>query len=317
MTGATVAFLVLAAAAGTLAAAPEVPVAVDGHFEEWASVVSAWTDPADDGAEIDFGRVWVRSDSERLILRFETGREINLQSGNAITILIDGDGDTSTGRAVQGIGVELAWTFGERKGTIWRGGRSVGVEQAEIGLKQAPTVSSSEFEISVLRRAADGTALIPGPGVSIVLFDEGSQAGDRLPDEGSLELSNAPTPPPLPVSLERRGANDIRVLTWNVLFDGLFKRPAPFIRVLRAIDPDVICFQEIWTHTPQEIADQVSLALPGATWRVGRTSEGLVVSRYPFIEERAIDEAGNYWALVDLPDDRYSVDLSIVSEHPP
>jgi len=31
----------------------------------------------------------------------------------------------------------------------------------------------------------------------------------------------------------------------------------------------------------------------------------------------AIDAAGNYWALVDLPDDRYAVDLSVISAHPP
>ena len=111
--------------------------------------------------------------------------------------------------------------------------------------------------------------------------------------------------------------DDIRVLTYNVLFDGLFKRPAPFFRVLRAIDPDVICFQEIWAHTAEQAADQVSLALPDARWHGAHTTEGHVVSRYPLIESRAIDEAGNYWALIDLPDDRYNFDLSVVSAHPP
>jgi endonuclease/exonuclease/phosphatase family metal-dependent hydrolase len=311
--------IVLLAALASPPAALAAPIAaVDGHDGDWADAVPVCADPAGDGARIDIGRVWVRSDSARLTLRFEVAPEISLQNGNGITLHVDGDGDASTGRAVQGLGAELSWTFGERSGTVWRGGRTQGVGQADIGLLQAPTVSSRDFEISVLRRAADGTVLIPGPVVSLVLVDEGSATGDRVPDEGSVtfDISDAPPPPPLAVSLERRHPDDVRVLTWNVLFDGLFKRPAPFTRVLRAIDPDVICFQEIWSHTARDAADQVSLALPGTTWYGENTNEGFVISRYPIIESQEIDKAGNYWALVDLPDDRYDVDLSIVSAHP-
>lgn len=310
----------LLAMAQVVAAAPSaVPLAVDGSFDEWDSTTPAWADPAGDGAAVDFGRVWVRSDSERLTLRFETGHEINLQGGNTITLLVDGDADPSTGRPVGGIGAELIWTFGERSGAIASGDRRAPVEQADIGLRQAPTVSSTEFEISFLRRTADGAALIPGPNASITLLDESGADGDRLPDGGVLTvtLSEAMPPPPPEVSLERRDPNDIRVLTYNVLFDGFFKRPAPFFRILRAIDPDVICFQEIWAHTAQQAADQVSLALPDTPWYGANTTEGHVVSRYSLIESRAIDEAGNYWALIDLPDDRYDVDLSILSAHPP
>ncbi len=307
------------------------PAAVDGIFADWEESAPVWTDPAGDGAAIDFGKLWARSDAERLTLWFEVGSDVNLQNGNAITLLIDGDGDPTTGRATHGIGADLVWTFGRRSGVLVRAGREMSIEQSEIGLLQAPTVSSTAFEVSILRRARAGAPVASGPRISIVLIDEAGAAGDRLPDDDdgtagdrlpdtgavTLELSQAPPPSPLPVTLERRGENDVRVLTWNVLFDGLFKRPAPFIRVLRAIDPDVICFQEIWSHTAMQAADQVSLALPDRTWYGANTAEGHVVSRYPLIEARAIDEAGNYWALIDLPDDRYEVDLSLVSAHPP
>jgi len=293
--------------------------AVDGRYGEWLEVPPAWSDPSGDGDAVDFGRIWVGSDSERVTIRFEVGGEISLQGGNAITLLIDGDADPSTGRSVEGIGAELVWVFGEREGVVADGGHESVVEQAEVGLLQAPTVSSTEFEVSLLRRTADGVALIPGPSASIVLVDGSGAGGDRLPDQGAVTvlISDAPPPPPPDVALERRDPDDIRVLTYNVLFDGLFKRPAAFLRVLRAIDPDVICFQEIWTHTARQAADQVSLAIPDAEWFGAHTTEGHVVSRFPLIESRAIDEAGNYWALIDLPDDRYDTDLSIVSAHPP
>jgi endonuclease/exonuclease/phosphatase family metal-dependent hydrolase len=313
----SLAALVVAAAAS--AAAAGTPVAVDGQFAEWRNEPPACSDASGDGGAVDFGRVWVRSDSERVTIRFEVGSEISLQGSNSITLLVDGDGDASTGRPAEGIGAELTWVFGERSGVLSEGGRDATVEQSDVGLRQAPTVTSTEFEVSFHRRTIDGVSLIPGPKASIVLVDRSGPRGDRLPDRGAvtIALSDAPPPPPPAVSLERRNPDDVRVLTYNVLFDGLFKRPGPFVRVLRAVDPDVICFQEIWTHTARQAADQVSLALPGSEWFGAHTSEGHVVSRFPLIESSAIDEAGNYWALIDLPDDRYATDLSVVSAHPP
>jgi endonuclease/exonuclease/phosphatase family metal-dependent hydrolase len=299
------------------------PVAVDGVFEDWHGATPAWSDPLGDGSSdgrVDFGSVWLRSDAGRITLRFETGTEMNLQGGNAITLFLDADGDTTTGRAVEGIGAEFSWTFGERTGSVWSNDVETVVQQGDVGLRQAPTVSSAEFEVSFLRRTNDGLAIATGRRASLVFVDEEFADGDRLPDRTTclwLELS-AEAPPASPqLSLERRDPDDIRVVTWNVLFDGLFKRPAPFIRVLRALDPDVICFQEIWAHTSQQAADQVSLALPGPRWYGASSGEGHIVSRYPLLHERSIDESGNYWALIDLPDDRYGVDLSVVSAHPP
>ncbi len=301
------------------AVANEPPPAVDGLFGDWDGIAPIYTDPSGDGARIDLGRVWVRSDRDRVTFSFETGIEMNLQDDNSLTLLIDGDGDRTTGRPVGDIGADLVWRFGERKGDFWRYGQETEVEQNVVGLLQAPTVSSTRFEVSFLRRSADLGDVIPGPAISFVLKDEETSWADRLPDSGSVRFNLSDGPPPSggPIDLGRRNPNDIRVLTYNVLFDGLFKRPAPFVRLLRAIDPDVICFQEIWAHTAQQAADQVSLAIPDAAWYGASTTEGHVVSRYPFIENMPIDEAGNYWALIDLPDDRYDVDLSVVSAHPP
>jgi endonuclease/exonuclease/phosphatase family metal-dependent hydrolase len=300
-------------------AAQEVPVAVDGLFEDWDGIDASWEDPSGDGSGIDFGSVRVRSDRERVTLLFDVGSEMNLQGGNSITLIVDGDSNASTGRAVEGTGAELVWTFGGRKGEVWTDGQATGVEQADIGLWQAPTVSSSQFEISFLRRTKTGVDIAPGPSVSFVLMDKGGEGGDRLPDEGmvTVEFSDQPPPPQHAVSLERLHPDHIRVVTWNVLFDGLFKRPAPFVRVLRALDPDVICFQEIWAHTARQAADYVALAIPGVEWHGMNTHEGHVVSRYPLLEAAAIDASGNYWALVDLPDDTFEVDLSVICAHPP
>lgn len=306
------------------AAAPEAahketpPAAVDGLFTDWEDADAAWSDATGDGDPIDLGRLWVRSDLERVTLRFELGREMNLQGAKSLTLIIDGDANSSTGRTVHGVGAELTWTFGSRNGRIVANGAERTVEHSDLGMRQAPTVSSREFEVSFLRTTPDGHSIIPGPEASMIIVNEG-QGGDRLPDDGAVTVRLSPDPPRPAgdVALERRSPDDIRVVTWNVLFDGLFKRPAPFFRVLRALNPDIICFQEIWAHTALHTAEQVSLALPAATWHGESTNEGLIVSRYPLLDARPIDSAGNYWALVDLPGDRYDVDISVISAHPP
>ena len=302
-----------------LTAAQGAPIAVDGLFEDWDSIDVCWEDPSGDGDVIDFGGVRARSDGERITLLFDAGSEMNLQGGNVITLLLDGDGDTSTGRPVEGLGAELIWTFGEREGEVWTDGEGTKVGQADIGLRQAPTVSSTRFEVSFLRRTKSGLDIARGPSAAFILLDEERAEGDRLPDEGSVTVELSSESPLLAprVSLERRSPDDIRIVTWNVLFDGLFKRPAPFLRVLKALDPDVICFQEIWAHTARQAADYVALAIPGVEWHGLNTHEGHIVSRYPLLEAAAIDASGNYWALVDLPDDTFDIDISVICAHPP
>ncbi len=299
---------------------PPTAIVIDGRFEDWQATEPVWSDPAEDGTGdgIDLGRLWVTSDIERVFLCFETGTEMGLQGGNDMTLLIDGDDDTSTGTGRFGMGVDLVWRFGQREGAVYTGGDDTRrrIEQSDMGLRQGPTVSSTVFEISLLR-----SALPPGDAIRICITTGSRTGSDRLPDaDGGVRVALSDATPGVtdPRTLDREHADDLRVMTYNVLFDGLFKRPAPFIRILRAVDPDVVCFQEIWSHTAQQAVDQVNLALPGgAPWYGGSTEDGLIVSRYPIIEDRSVDEAGNHWALIDLPDETYGADLSLISAHPP
>lgn len=45
--------------------------------------------------------------------------------------------------------------------------------------------------------------------------------------------------------IARLDGRDVRAMTWNVLNGAVFQRPDPFVRVVRAVDPDIICLQEI------------------------------------------------------------------------
>lgn len=50
---------------------------------------------------------------------------------------------------------------------------------------------------------------------------------------------------PPPGRIARSAPTDVRALTWNVLNGAMFRNPEPFVRVARAIDADIICFQEL------------------------------------------------------------------------
>ncbi len=326
LAGAALLSLVAVAAADVGPSAPPVPpgIVIDGRFEDWERLTPVYIDPAGDhrGADVDFGTLNISSDSERIYVYFELGSRRNLQNDNAIVLYVDTDNAAETGLAVGALGADLEWRFGERAGIFHGRTRDAPIGQADLGLRQGPTVSSTAFEISLDRGASlGGTPVFPTRTIAIVIRNEENGIRDWLPDDrGKLvfSLSSDEPPAPCPASLGRLSPAHVRVLSYNVLFDGIFKRPGPFVRILRALDPDVICFQEVMAHTAQQTADQVSLALPDATWHSATDGGGVTVSRYPIADSHVVEgERPSLWTLIDLPDDRYPSDLSVVNAHPP
>jgi endonuclease/exonuclease/phosphatase family metal-dependent hydrolase len=127
-----------------------------------------------------------------------------------------------------------------------------------------------------------------------------------------------------------RDPRDIRVLSFNMHGDwSLASTQAPGDRVLRAINPDIILFQEITVdETFTMVASRLDRVLPvegGGSWRVQvGASDGFtrcaLASRFPISLARsnivpAAEPRGIVAALVDLPDDLYATDLYVMSLH--
>jgi exonuclease III len=299
-------------------------VLIDGLFDDWEGIGAAYRDDRGDGGmgNVDFGTLKTASDSARLCLYLEIGTERNLQGDNDIVLYLDTDNDLRTGRPIAGIGADVQWDFGPRTGMAHLAGDTVALNPSSLGLRQGPTVSCDRFEISFRRTAmVRWTPLFPGDTMAVVLRNEEDGIQDLLPAEGvRLEIAfddHGPVPG-RPTTIHRRDPTHLRVLTYNVLFDGLFERPGPFVSILQALDPDIICFQEIWQHSAKETADRVALALPDAVWYAQTSGRGVLVSRYPIVDSHLIvEESGNLWALIDLPDQTYAADLSVINAHPP
>lgn len=296
---------------------------VDERSDDWDSVGGKHTDPTDEGATVDLKAVSAAHTSQYLFLRLEVREPMNLQEGNELTLHLDTDNDLSTGQVASGIGAEISWTFGERSGQVTAGGQSEEIGHADIGLTSLPTVRSSIFEVALDRSAEPpGVAsLSESDSIRIAL----SSAGDRLPDgDGGYGYVFSPTDVDIErPSIERSDEGALRVLSYNVRRDALFDSNVhpQYGRILRAVQPDVVGFQEVYEHTAGETGDVVSDLLSGASdWDWSKAGPDLVVgSRYPILATDTIpgyEDSQSAAARIDA-DERLGSDLLVVVMHPP
>ena len=126
--------------------------------------------------------------------------------------------------------------------------------------------------------------------------------------------------------VDRRQPGDLRVMSYNVNFDSIFpiNNPAQapkFARVMLAVDPDVLCLQEIRrpVEEVERLLERIMPLTDGRSWYVYKGYSNVIISRYPLMDEadKTIPpgQRGLAMALVDLPDDRYDVDLYVINNH--
>lgn len=303
---------------------------VDGIFEEWGQQPVQYTDAAGDGGAsgVDFGDLKIHHDDEFIFLFLETGVELNLQDENDITMYLDTDNSPATGFSINGIGADLVYTLGDRSGSFFESGNSVSISHPDIGLVTAPTVTSDRFEIAVRRDInLSGTPVFQGNEVKVVVRDNVLN-GDMIPSlNEEIEYSfSTDTLGPLPAySFQKKQASDLRILSYNVLSDGLFDqaRIPAFTRILQAIQPDIIGFTEIYNYSPAQVATQLESILssaPGQQWYYARQGPDChAISRYPILASALIpgynQGSGNGAFLIEVPG--IEPDMLLIVAHPP
>jgi len=306
---------------------------VDGCFNDWQELSPLHIDSYEDQQRgiLDFGKLWIANDEQYLFLRLEIEEELNLQELNDITLFLDTDVNSSTGSQIHGIGAELEWVFGQRNGVFAGGDNPVNVYHNDIGIVTSPTVSSDEFEIALERNARpDGQhMLFSGDSIRIVLKDNG-QGNDRLPDEsgGLLYVFDDSTSLPMlkPISIGNKDNSDFRILTYNVYTDNFFEPSLvpSYTRILKAIQPQIIGFQEIYHHGALQTQNQVESMLPskeGEQWYSSKVEPDIIaLSRYPILKSYPIEgestSSFNGAFLIDLHPDFDSHLLFIVAHLP-
>ncbi|MEM1330616.1 MAG: endonuclease/exonuclease/phosphatase family protein [Planctomycetota bacterium] len=238
-----------AAAVGVGASLASGQVVVDGDVSDWPL------------------GVWADADGSWLRLLADAGYH------DSVVFRIDADADASTGRRGPrvedgprlGIDMEIRM---EPRGQGRRGGTRVVVfhedgSEAEVPL-MATGFHSAPTHASVWREVRIGRSIAPSPegsrvqlpelglrgGGSVIVervhTPEGGGDEDRVIDRVMLDVSAPETEwfAGRAVSIPEPPGGGLRVMAWNVLWGSQKREPEAFERVLDAVRPDVILFQE-------------------------------------------------------------------------
>lgn len=297
---------------------------LDGFFEDWNGIAPIYSDTYGDqgNGSIDFGAMYVANDNDHIYIRFSTGIDINLSENNTVYLYIDSDNNLDTGLVINTIGADFSIGFGERVGRYY--GTLIQTFNLNlIGLHYLPSVTSNEFEISLPRNATySGKHLFDAPIFRLLIINDVAGGGDQVPNTGefaSYTIDSTPVPAYPHIPLAKSEPSDIRILSYNVEVDGLFDRTESFSRILKALGPDIILFQELYSYTASQTKALITGILPlpeGEQWDAAKSlPDTITLARFPITSQWFID--GNLCVLLDVPPSAFDRDMLIVNAHLP
>lgn len=263
-------------------------IRIDGNFDDWADIDPIFVDDINDGQSngIDLERVWTYNDQTFIYFRFELNKEINLQEDNELAIYVDYDDNINTGFKINGVGAELRIFFGDRQGILTVGNSNEFVNFAPIGLNVSPSVSGTQFEISISRSISDSGINISADNVISFRLEDNGFNGDEAPSdlsgiEYNIDNSNFSLKPEYDLNI---GSNtSFRFMTYNIENDQLFDqfRKQYFQRIFQAINPDVIALQEVRDFNSSETMALIEEFLPGTWFHKKHGFDIVTISKYP------------------------------------
>jgi endonuclease/exonuclease/phosphatase family metal-dependent hydrolase len=293
------------------------PIFLDGRTNDWDVPVPTYIDTENDGNLYDFKYISATNDEQFLFIRLKITPFLKLLEDNQLSIFIDGDNNSSTGYQVNGIGAELRFNFGTRDGTRYYNGTTY-ISHSDIQFRGLPTVTDTVYEIAI------GRQFIPpanGTGTIRILLLDGSSNGDWMPNSGSTfdyTFDETPTEPLIPIEINQEDTSLLRIMNWNVLNDGLLDpgRQPNFTRVLQAINPDIMCFNECFSSSATQVKNAINQMLPGTNWNAVKLDDGNVtVSRYPILQSWLVYPGHRITAsLINLPE-WFEKDLLVINSH--
>lgn len=153
------------------------------------------------------------------------------------------------------------------------------------------------------------------------------------------ETASPPETTAMPFSVERHPEADLRLVSYNVLWNNIFPEvsrgnSAKFARLVGALDADVWCLQEISVHPRDrkklkarrwsaddvvKVMNEIAPRPDGASWYAHQGNDNVIVSKYPLeltaTQTIPAGEREQAMALIDLPDERFSFDLYVLNNH--
>ncbi len=272
-------------------------IVIDEDFSDWNNPALSQEDKLNDGAYgIDFTNMKIENDNEYLYVFFNTSKEINLQNDNDIAIFIDIDEDENTGYKINGMGADISYFFGSRYGFYYRNSSTIQLYHNDIGLISLPTVTSDSFELAIKTEFKAGSYLIKLSGKIKIFLLQDTQNGDKIPDNpGGLEYTMNNNELVLPqFDMEKSSNDQLRIMSYNVEKDHYFDNEPPYSRLIKAGNPEVLCFQEIYKHSSASVKNKIQLYFGGTWYDAKQGSDLIVVSKYPIVKTAPIGGNGAF-----------------------
>ncbi len=299
-------------------------ITIDGLFEDWNSSLATYTDTSESVSGINLLEMQVTNDEAFLYIKIKANIEFDLTDDlipQAIRLYLDTDNNVNTGYSIQeGYGSEVGVIFKE----LFAHYNVDPYSQINFGglkLRVAPTVTSDEFEIAIGRnQIPDGSnPLFTSSTIKILLRNDANF--DKLPNTGSTfsyTFDETPIAPYIPINLNKSNPSDIRLLTYNTLFNGLndIDRINNFEEIIKAIAPDIIGFNESWSTPVNHVKSLFDTWFPLGTsdgWYVEKLDGQITVSRWEIIQQWN-SLTRQFPVLIDLPSS-YPTDLLFTNAH--
>ena len=281
-------------------------IRLDGRFEDWED-----RKPVSAPSHNTLVRsLRVTNGKDHIFLAVQLSREVTIQSKNPLTLFADTDGDPSTGLRVGSLGADVQYKFGSLEAIRYVDGIPASVPHAEIGISWAPTFSSDRYEISL------PLELFGQPGSDRVITLAVAELQDIQATATVVSHRTSRPDATLPeLSLEKLSTPHVRILTMNVLYDGLFKKPDTYERIFRALDPDILLLSEVFTHSSDQVVALLNERFPAQNperrwYGFGRPGK-VTISKYPFLATDIFLE--DLYTLIDVPG--FDDGLFVVNTH--
>lgn len=299
-------------------------ITIDGLFDDWNSSLATYTDTNESIDGIDLLELQVTNDDEFLYIKIKANIEFDLTDNlvsQQIRLFLDTDNNSNTGYDIQvGYGSEVGIIFKELFAHYNVTPYSE-IDFAGLKLRAAPTVTSNEFEIAIGRhQIPDGiNPLFTSSTIKILLKNDENL--DKIPNEGntfSYTFDETPVTPYTPIEINKSNSSDIRLLTYNTLFNGLddVNRVDNFEQIIKSISPDIIGLNECWDTSALHVKSLFDSWLPLGTtngWYVEKLGGLITVSRWEILQQWT-SLTRQFPVLIDLPSS-YTTDLLFTNAH--
>lgn len=259
---------------------PPVQIILDGELDDW------------------YGQTGIRADNDEVFICFESFDESQaIQAADFTTrIRIDADADSMTGMRqmfntkdlasgqpmMLSQGVDLTIDIspeGRDFGTL-RGGSNTRlhtadstqrISHADVGFYFLPTHNSPRYEARLDRSRMP---LLQHDGPISIVVEHRAIGGEVLRTQVfNTTLPRYAPSKPINTPIAQAPKDGVRVMSTNVLYSTPLKDPEPFVRVLDAMNPDVVLYQEWFKTTKEDVLGWIDEHL-GKDWSLIMSDDG-------------------------------------------